>query len=396
MPGFGEITRFTSSLGLNCRYLGVDRSKRRPTSLPWTLFQPLDRALSPSPDNDRRALVLGCRVIAFGNMLGCLMGLVNFAVPGALHPGPGRIVYGLVMVVIGVMGLALAVVRRPGRRMLTTTILTSYLTYVTIAWCVVDPTVVASPLMMLFTVVASAALLQRAAFQVACGFTVLSVAFGLSSGWTGDAALLVQQIVVQSIMLVSAMVAFYWLRRRGERLLHILTTAARTDPLTGLLNRRAAEEWAADLTPGTRVALFALDLDHFKAVNDAWGHAAGDRVLEVVAGALRVAAGQDSLLARVGGEEFLVAMPLVPDQDPAALVGQVHDAVCAANEEFAVTCSIGYLVTTVPSPPTAHWLWQEHSRADVALYEAKRRGRNRVRRAVEEPDVAVPAERQTS
>lgn len=319
-------------------------------------------------------------MIAAGNVVGCLLGLVNLLVPGALHPGPGRIVYAIVMVYLGFLGLALGLVRRPHQHLLTVTILSSYLTYVTIAWCVVDSWAIASPLMMLFTAVSSAALLARSAFKVACVLTVCAVTLGLASTPVASLGVLVQQIVVQSIMLVSAMCVFYWLRRRMERLLQFHAMAARTDPLTGLLNRRAAEE-AADELSGGRVVVIALDLDHFKLVNDTWGHPVGDRVLQVTADALRAVAPPDAIVARVGGEEFAVLAPAPEVPESSCLAERVHSAVGAANIELGVTCSVGCLVTEAPESITPEWLWHQHSLADVALYEAKRAGRNQVRAA---------------
>lgn len=159
------------------------------------------------------------------------------------------------------------------------------------------------------------------------------------------------------------------------------------DPLTGLHNRRyalpqlaaIAERAAADATV---FAVMVIDLDKFKSVNDRLGHAAGDSVLVEVARRLRVSLRADDLLARIGGEEFLVALPDTNFADACAAA----DRLCHAIEEqpisvgFAasvrVTVSIGLAVSSQDgaAEPTTHIV----NRADRALLSAKAEGRNKV------------------
>jgi GGDEF domain-containing protein len=118
--------------------------------------------------------------------------------------------------------------------------------------------------------------------------------------------------VVVSVTVVAAVVRA--LAARNERLVVDLKAEARVDALTGLLNRRGFEERLAVETAraardGSRVAIVAFDVDHFKSVNDERGHAAGDRALATLGAVIREHARAGDLTARWGGEEFVVVMP---------------------------------------------------------------------------------------
>jgi diguanylate cyclase (GGDEF)-like protein len=159
-----------------------------------------------------------------------------------------------------------------------------------------------------------------------------------------------------------------------------LDLQATTDPLTGIFNRRKFnQELAAEMARSGRyktpLSVVMYDLDHFKAVNDTHGHQVGDRVL---VGITRIAAGhirQPDVLARWGGEEFMILAPNCDGQQAFELAEKLRRLI----EEFVfaevgtVTCSFG--VTQFQDGDTAETLT---SRADEALYAAKRAGRNRV------------------
>jgi diguanylate cyclase (GGDEF)-like protein len=164
-----------------------------------------------------------------------------------------------------------------------------------------------------------------------------------------------------------------------------LERLATHDALTGLYNRRhcddgLAECIAAGLRTGRPFGMFILDADHFKQINDRFGHATGDLVLQQVAEVLRSQVRQTDLAARYGGEEFVVVLPL---NDDAEGVAQVAEKVRAAIEaaEFSdvgkVTVSIGTCIWEPPNNSVAGLVHQ----ADLALYRAKALGRNRVEAA---------------
>ena len=161
-----------------------------------------------------------------------------------------------------------------------------------------------------------------------------------------------------------------------------LTQASYTDLLTGLPNRRAMlERIKAELDRSARglshPALLMVDVDHFKQVNDRFGHEVGDRVLQALATSLSSAIRGYDLCARWGGEEFLV---LLPDSEPQAALGigeKIRQAATqAATELPAITLSVG-----VAAHRQGETLTSLVQRADDAMYEAKHLGRNQVRAA---------------
>lgn len=166
-----------------------------------------------------------------------------------------------------------------------------------------------------------------------------------------------------------------------HRELHTTTQAARTDALTGLSNRRVLEAYLKRaLRQSERgqpsATLFLLDLDHFKALNDRYGHMAGDEVLRQVAQTLRRHAKGALLVARYGGEEFAILYPGSSEQ-VAERAEALRQAIGQAplkldGEPFRVTAS-GGLAEAAGSDSVTQWI----ERADQALYAAKRQGRNR-------------------
>ncbi len=169
--------------------------------------------------------------------------------------------------------------------------------------------------------------------------------------------------------------------RQRERA-HVLEVDVRRDPLTGLGNRRELDQrWPEYLRrardDGLALSVAMLDLDHFKAVNDRHGHAVGDAVLQAVARLLREHTRATDVVARVGGEEFLLVLPELGAVRAAEVCErlraqlQAHDW-AALSPGLAVTASIG-LASTPPAEPGSLIL-----RADAALYRAKAEGRNRL------------------
>ena len=173
-----------------------------------------------------------------------------------------------------------------------------------------------------------------------------------------------------------------------------------SDGLTGLFNHRhihglLEEEFERAERSGERVSVAMFDLDHFKSVNDRFGHQAGDRVLVQLADILRVTAREIDRLGRYGGEEFIALLPETDIESAAVFVERVRREVArrhfdiAAQESLRLTISAG--VATYPwhgidTPETLVRL------ADAALYAAKARGRDRVVRFDQlEPSPAEPS-----
>lgn len=153
-----------------------------------------------------------------------------------------------------------------------------------------------------------------------------------------------------------------------------LVEQTRTDPLTGLANRRAFSAALGNtLQTGTTCCVAIIDIDHFKVVNDVHGHLVGDRVLAEVAGQLRAASGGHGTIARYGGEEFVWLLPDTPIAQAELQCNYLCEAVRYASVALPVTISVG-LAAAAPGETLASLM----ERADQALYAAKRNGRDRV------------------
>ncbi|WP_158243213.1 diguanylate cyclase [Acidimangrovimonas sediminis] len=181
-------------------------------------------------------------------------------------------------------------------------------------------------------------------------------------------------------------------KRRNDRLRESVAAGlqlAVTDPLTGLYNRRYALPHLARIAErarisGKRFSVMVLDLDRFKAVNDTFGHAAGDAVLVSVAHMLARSLRPGDLLARIGGEEFLVALPDADLQTARRLAERLcklvgaNPVTLASGTQITVTLSIGLAVGDPSSRAAPLDALAVIDRADRALLGAKSEGRNQV------------------
>lgn len=195
------------------------------------------------------------------------------------------------------------------------------------------------------------------------------------------------QALTWSITLVSAAVFnflfLFLLALRMQKGLHRLATQ---DALTGLLNRRGMQalvnpEWERSLRYSTTFALISLDVDHFKRVNDLHGHDAGDRVLLAVAQRLQATVRSSDQVSRMGGEEFLVLMPECrAEVEGVALAERLRAALnqtpvyAVPGTALRITASLG-VAGVLPSDTSLDDVLR---RADAAMYEGKRSGRDRV------------------
>lgn len=185
---------------------------------------------------------------------------------------------------------------------------------------------------------------------------------------------------------IDLLVPLFFLRlsqavRERDVLEQELVAAAMQDPLTGLHNRAGFADAAtaalagADRHGDASVAVM-LDVDHFKAVNDGWGHAAGDAVLRGVAASLRQAVRRQDALGRVGGEEFALVLPGLTPEAALPIIDRLRQAVTAevthpGAPDRRLTLSAGI------APVGPEGLEAAFNAADGALYAAKQGGRNR-------------------
>jgi len=171
---------------------------------------------------------------------------------------------------------------------------------------------------------------------------------------------------------------------RLHGLLQMLSQRAQLDGLTGLWNRayfdqRWTEEVAACQRHARPLSLAIIDADHFKSINDTYGHPAGDQVLVGIGQILRRALRQSDVPCRYGGEEFVVIMPETTPEEACVVCERVRqtleDVQWERHPERTVTCSIGLCGSTgATDTPADVWL----QTADELLYQAKQGGRNRV------------------
>jgi diguanylate cyclase (GGDEF)-like protein len=170
----------------------------------------------------------------------------------------------------------------------------------------------------------------------------------------------------------------------NDRINEELTRLAMLDPLTGVFNRRTFEERAAtvidEAARGVRpLSLLAVDIDHFKHVNDEFGHAGGDEALRLVVALMQETLAEGQILSRIGGEEFAVLLPGADEAEAAATAERLRrhlerSAIDVEGRRLSLKISAG-VATVGPAHRTLATLLRA---ADRALYAAKHSGRNRV------------------
>ncbi len=176
----------------------------------------------------------------------------------------------------------------------------------------------------------------------------------------------------------------------AKRLMDTLRASNLTDAMTGLHNRRFLEEFAETLVSSnqrrkSQLSILMLDLDYFKMVNDTYGHDAGDLVLKALAKAMQASVRASDLVIRYGGEEFLIIMQDTGGEN----AGMVAEKIRAAVESMKVQLPGAVLQKTISIgiaefPHDSDTFWQTVKYADVAMYNAKESGRNRVVRFLPE------------
>lgn len=219
---------------------------------------------------------------------------------------------------------------------------------------------------------------------------LVPVAQAIAAGLSGTAILVLTNNDPQAAALeiaaflgaLAAVVALtHGMALASVRRLDALRKLALTDRLTGALNRRGLVVGFAKVVDTaarrrTEVGLVLLDIDHFKRINDAYGHAHGDIVLRGVADLVRDAVGPDGVFARTGGEELAAVVPGAPG----ALAIRIRAALATADLNPPITASMGVVSARPEDCARPDRVWVVLDAADQALYRAKNDGRDRVRR----------------
>jgi len=189
-------------------------------------------------------------------------------------------------------------------------------------------------------------------------------------------------VIALTVVLALLLLALVLHQRRTTMRMHSL---AMTDELTGVPNRRAVLARLEPLlnTPSQAVcAMLIIDIDHFKSINDQYGHAEGDEALKLVAAQLRTTVKEPGFVGRLGGEEFVAVLPGTALAPAVEVAEQLCERLMAIDtrlwmSERRISASIGVTVS-IPGTDSSSSMLQ---RADAALYDAKRAGRNCVRSA---------------
>lgn len=154
-----------------------------------------------------------------------------------------------------------------------------------------------------------------------------------------------------------------------------LQQEAITDPLTGLSNRRELERcldsWEALRDP---YAVLMLDIDHFKSVNDTYGHQTGDQVLKLVAAVMNDCVPEGAVCSRFGGEEFVILLRKHSMDEAYRLAERIRNAIQNSKTPYSLTLTVSIGVSLYPEHGNREDVFQA---ADMALYRAKDEGRNR-------------------
>jgi diguanylate cyclase (GGDEF)-like protein len=206
-------------------------------------------------------------------------------------------------------------------------------------------------------------------------------ALDVRSGWVAAFAIELVLYAVGTVFVIFMLVS--------ERTVTAHKTAASIDPLTGLFNRRGFSELTGRMiereqAAGRPVTVLIFDIDHFKSVNDRFGHPAGDEILKLFANVLVHTLRITDVVGRIGGEEFAAMLPCPLDEAVLAAdrVRTVFAGAGVQVDDAPLATSVSIGVAGGPPSTDLHALL---AAADTALYRAKRGGRNRVEVATEEP-----------
>jgi len=214
------------------------------------------------------------------------------------------------------------------------------------------------------------------------GVNGLTMAIAPLYAMSAGAALTMRCISVTTVFVMFGYIGRYYVQRVDEAERQLQDLAAR-DQLSGLANRRevvscADVELERGKRAGTAMAVLLADIDHFKRVNDAWGHATGDRLIQHVASTMSRSLRPTDVLGRWGGEEFIALLPVTSLEEATAIAERLRAAIADSafevdGERVRVTVSVGVQPVDAGRP-----FGEAVAAADAAMYRAKQAGRDAV------------------
>jgi diguanylate cyclase (GGDEF)-like protein len=313
-----------------------------------------------------------------------LLGVLALGLPDFVRPGHWRVLFTANTVLLALHAILVLRCQRVSLLRVLFSILVVDAEIVLSAACLVDRSggrvtaeLFALPSLYLGLYAAAWMMVPQVVAVAAGAFTIMLLGGSLDTmAIIGTATILVSVFTPAIAALV--------LRRRLMAALRQAKALAVIDPLTGLVNRRGIAEQAPQMLARARAGALALgvvvaDVDHFKRINDAYGHAVGDDVLRLVADAVRSCVRDHDVVVRLGGEEIAVLTAAVP-ADLAGLAERIRQAVLTGTAPWSVTVSVGvaWLDRVRLDGEPLKITWALVDEADDRMYAAKRAGRNRV------------------
>ncbi|QDQ86858.1 diguanylate cyclase [Alcaligenaceae bacterium SJ-26] len=261
-----------------------------------------------------------------------------------------------------------------------------------LAWWIGGPGAIAYPVLALLWCALEYRLFQTAAVTaVTCAVLLLFMSASLASLLFVDEYVHAMMSLRMGVLLIAlAPLTVSCVNAARDRLLKSLDHAVSYDALTDALSRRVFMERSVAVLDrlkrrGLQASVLMLDIDHFKRINDTYGHATGDKVLAQLSATVQQMLRDPDLFGRLGGEEFAAFLPETGRQDALAVAERLRSAI----KRIEVESDAGETVVFTASIGVVHWHAAHHtdlstllSRADQALYLAKRGGRDRVELAV--------------
>ncbi|MFP5346064.1 MAG: GGDEF domain-containing protein [Actinomycetes bacterium] len=324
-------------------------------------------------------------------LVSALLGALYLFSHQAIRPGPPEHLYVAVLACSLLAGVVLAVRPRIGRIDALVWVLVADALYTIIGFVVQDTVRFSNPMMLLLATVVAGWLLPLPVLGLHV-VAVFVINWFVLPPTASEPYLHSIQVLRQTGMLAGVGLGIFLLRHRSDELLARMRQLSTTDQLTGLPNRRHLQAqmptlWSHTRRDGDLLTAIVLDLDRFKQINDEHGHAAGDRVLQAVAGAVRRSLRGHDVVARFGGEEIVVLGQVPGAQEAFVIAERIRSEVAALPGPVPITASVGVATLRPGDADPVDATWRLINTADAAMYQAKRQGRNRCVLAEGSPSV---------